>query len=148
MLVTLPKCASRSSLLLAILSLFDGLAEDRIDQEQDLAVRRLAALRHHVLVHVLAIGLHRFDALGVHDDGIGVGGGELPPPDGQSAAGQDEFDGGLPGGPVGQGGDVQRGQRRVDHRLAPLADWERTQAAQDGGDLGGGRGRLDLKLFT
>ena len=67
----------RLALLLALLGLFDGLAEDRIDQEQHLAVGGLAALRHHVLVHVLAIGLHRLDALGVDDDGVGVGGGEL-----------------------------------------------------------------------
>ena len=44
---------------------------------QHLAVGRLAALRDHVLVHVVAIGAHRVDALGVDDDGVGMGGGEL-----------------------------------------------------------------------
>ena len=63
--------------LTALDGVFHGLAEDRVDQEQHLAVRRLAALRDHVLVHVLAIGLHRLDALDVHHDGVGVGSGKL-----------------------------------------------------------------------
>src|SRR5690349_21070997 len=40
-----------------------GLAQDRVDQEQDLAVARLAAGCCHILVHVGAVGAHRFDAL-------------------------------------------------------------------------------------
>ena len=62
---------------LALEGLFHGLTQDRIDEVQHLAVGRLAALRDHVLVHVVAIGAHRLDALGIDDDGVGMGGGEL-----------------------------------------------------------------------
>ncbi len=64
-------------LVLAVLGLFHGLAQDGIDEEQHLAIVRAAPLRHHVLAHIVAIGPHGIDALGVDDDRVGMGGGEF-----------------------------------------------------------------------
>ncbi len=88
MFVTLPRCASRcvdrcfgagGAQALLLLRLFLGLADDRGDQEQHLATVRIAAAGGHARAHVVAIGFHRGDALGVGDDGVGVLRGELPP---------------------------------------------------------------------
>src|SRR6185312_3977029 len=54
-----------------------GLADNRIDQEQDLAIAGLTAGRDHVLVHVGAIGAHCLNALGVDQDRLGVRRGKL-----------------------------------------------------------------------
>ena len=66
------------ALLLALQRLFHRLAQDRIDQEENLAVARIAALGDHVLVHVASIGAHGVDALGVDYDRVGMGRGKAP----------------------------------------------------------------------
>ena len=69
--------AALGARVLALQRFGHRLADDRVDEEQHLAVVGLAAGRHHVLAHVVAIAAHRLDALDVDDDGIGMGGGEL-----------------------------------------------------------------------
>src|ERR1700722_6008992 len=54
-----------------------GLAEDGLDEEQDLGVGGLAAVGDHPGGDVVPVFFHRLDALDRGDDGVGVPGGEL-----------------------------------------------------------------------